>query len=558
MVSGASSLDNVKVERTDFIVQSLREMPEHKGLTSCWPAMLKAIRTESSKKSKLIDETAKTLVLVRFLACAAELEVGEASKTTDSGMKRKRSTVPSNQVKESLSQALLITLPGLLTSFMNDYMSMRSLARLPQYLLSDVYCLPTRKNDFSLLVKNLCMVYLASTDEEVLIHIAASLAALAQGKNARVTDVKSHLKRTSLSLQERLMELFAESDPASSSPEKTISSSRKRGGRRSDSSTRSGSASETVSSNSKESEIEHSICWCLTRLKFLLKQMPLPLLFDEVEDGEENEVEGFCRTVSEALGKRLMDRKPLLDDDEMTSDTSRSSKLASAWKSADLASHREVAKAVDIGLDVLLTIVAWKVRFVEKEILDNAKVGVVDNEEVSDHIVIRLRDALAKLIGLCYEQFLEEQPGLVHSIEQEDFSIDVQSSAGRVASDLRTLFPREWSSAKDPTLRAFALLDDTHLIGGFVRYLNSRGEEFVDEDSADDVRRTKDLILPIARSLTANWTEGNRREAGIVLSHLAGKGKTTGQTVHVMARVLKKVRSGLSTCPKNSHKVPYA
>ena len=514
--------------------------------------MLKAIRTESSKKSKLIDETATTLVLVRFLACAAELEVGEASGT-DSITKRKRDSTPSNQVKESLSQALLTTLPGLLTSFTNDYMSMRSLARLPKYLLSDVYCLPTRKNDFSLLVKNLCLVYVASTDEEVLIQIVASLAALAQGTHARVADVKSHLKRMSSSLQERLMELFAESDPEKSSPEKKKISSRKPAGRRSDASSRSGSVSETAFSNSKEAEIEHSICWCLTRLKFLLKQLPLTLLFDEVEDGEENEVEGFCRTVSEALGKRLIDRKPILDDDETTSNTSRSTRLGSVWKSADPVSHREVAKAVDIGLDVLLIIVAWKVRFVEKEILDNAKAGVVDNEEVSDHIVIRLRDGLAKLIGLCYEQFLEEQPGLVHSIEQEDFSMDVQSSAGRVASDLRTLFPREWSSATNPILRAFALLDDTHLIGGFVRYLNSRGEEFVEDDAADDVRRTKELVLPIARSLTANWTEGNRREAGVVLSHLAGKGKITGQTVHIMARMLKKVRSVVRECRSYSH-----
>jgi cohesin complex subunit SA-1/2 len=407
-------------------------------------------------------------------------------------------------------------------------------------LLSEVYSLPTRKNDFSLLVKNLCLAYLASTDEEVLIQIASSLATLVQGKHARVADVKSHIKRSFSAQQDRLMELFFESDPESSSAEERKKAPTTRGSRRSDSTATTGSVSETVFSNVNETEIEYSICLCLLRLKFLLKQLPLSLLFDEVDDGEENEVEGFFRTVSEALGKRLVDRKPVIDEDD--ADTSRSTTIASVWKSADLATHREVAKAVDIGLDVLLSIVAWKVRYFEKEIIDNAKVGVVDDEEVSDHIVIRLRDGLAKLVGLCFEQFLEEQPGLVYSMEQEDFSADVQASAGRVASDLRTLFPREWSSARNPTLRSFALLDDAHLIGGFVRYLNSREDEFVDEASVEDVRHTKELVLPIARSLTANWTDGNRREAGIVLSHLAGKGKMTRQTVHVLARMLKKVR----------------
>jgi len=448
----------------------------------------------------------------------------------------------SNQVKENLSQALLSTLPGLLTSFMNDGISMRSLARLPKYLLSEVYCLPTRKNDFSLLIKTLCQVYLSSTDEEVLIQIASSLATLADGKHARLADITSHLKRTSSSLQDRLMELLSESDPKASSPEKRRDSrSRRRGGRGSDSSTATGTASDTVFSDSKETEIEHSICLCLTRLKYVLKQLPLQLLFDTTDDAEENEIEGLCRTISEALGKRLLDRKPIVDDDDSAVDRSRSTKIAAAWKSSHPSAHVEVAKAVDVGLDVLLSVVAWKVRFAEKEILENAEAGVVDNEEVSDHIVTRLRDGLAKLIGLCYEQFLDEQPGLVYSTEQEDFSTDVQASAGRVASDLRTLFPREWALAKNPVLRKFALVDDTHLIGGFVRYLNSRGEEFGDEESADDIKLTKQLILPVARSLTANWTEGNRREAGIVLSHLVGKGKMTGQTVQAMARMLKKV-----------------
>lgn len=533
------SLDKIKIELTDHVVQSLREMPEHKGLTTCWSAMLKAIRSESAKKSNLREETAKNLVLLRFLACAAELEVGE-SGVEDSSKKRKRSHASSAEVREGLSQALLKTLPGLLNAFKSDSMSMRSLTRLPKYLLPEIYCLPTRKNDFSSLVKNLCSAYLETTDDEGLAQISSSLATLADGDHARVVDVKAQLKHTSSILQDRLMTLLAESD-SESSPGKRKISSKKRSSRRSDASSSSVSATDSASSNLKETEIEKSICLCLARFKYLLKQLPLSLLFDDVDnENEETEVEGFFQALSEALAKRLLDRKPVLDEDDIT-DASRSVTLAQAWKSRDIAIHVEVGRAVDLGLDVLLGVVAWKLREVKQDITDNAEADVFDDDDASGHVVIRFRDGIAKLIGLCYEQYLEEQPGLVYSIEQENFSNCVQVAAGRVASDLRVLFTREWSAAKSPTLRAFALVDDSHLIGGFARYLAYRGSLHVDEDASDEIQRAKELILPIARSLIANWSDGNRKEAGIILKHLAGKGKIAGQTVHVMARILKKV-----------------
>jgi hypothetical protein len=50
-----------------------------------------------------------------------------------------------------------------------------------------------------------------------------------------------------------------------------------------------------------------------------------------------------------------------------------------------------------------------------------------------------------------------------------------------------------------------------------------------------------DLLLPFARSLTANWNEGNRQEAGLALAHITGSGLEATQVVYAMARVLKKI-----------------
>ena len=154
LTDGSIEINKIKVELTDHVVRSLRDMPEHKDLTTSWTAILKAVGSESPQQSRREkEEIAKTAVLLRMLACSAELEArpGEGGNNK----KRKQDNHSSTQNKEALSQALLKNLPGLLTSFKTDHMSMLSLTKLPQCILPDVFCLSTRKNDFTALVKNL-------------------------------------------------------------------------------------------------------------------------------------------------------------------------------------------------------------------------------------------------------------------------------------------------------------------------------------------------------------------------------------------------------------------
>lgn len=47
------------------------------------------------------------------------------------------------------------------------------------------------------------------------------------------------------------------------------------------------------------------------------------------------------------------------------------------------------------------------------------------------------------------------------------------------------------------------------------------------------------LILPMARAIAANWTNGNRREAGMFLSHISSSGPTASDIVSTTSRVLK-------------------
>lgn len=550
LCNGPIPINKIRVGLADHVVQSLREMPEHKSLTISWSPMLKAIRSENTSPDRQEkEELARTRVLLRMLASAASLEVDQ--KPTNDARKRKRKTsLSSNETKESLSQALLKNLPDLLTAYKSDDMSLRSLTKLPQHILPEIFSLPNRKSDFSALVKNICVLFLDCTDEKVLKEIAASLLYFVQGDHARITEVQLLIRRMSTALRDRLMELFAESDPDREDSGSTKTgksgrrSSRKRSERRS---TTTSVSSESVFSASRETNVEHSISLCLLRLRILMKQIPLDLLFEksnEIDDDEETEIEGFCNTVSEALGKRLVDRKPIIVGDDET--VAKSVTVAPIWKAEDLAIHAEVANTLDLGLDVVLCVVGWKVADTLKEFKEGEDTGMPMVEDEHADLVLRLRDQLARLVGLCYEQYLEEVPGFVYSDEQEDFSTSVQISAGRVASDLRTLFPRGWSSAKSSLLQKLSMRDDFHLIGGFVRFLQSRTElEDPNIDLKQERAMVNDLILPVARALTANWSDGNRKEAGVILSHLTASGKLTGQTVQAMARMLKKVRTNL-------------
>jgi hypothetical protein len=135
-----------------------------------------------------------------------------------------------------------------------------------------------------------------------------------------------------------------------------------------------------------------------------------------------------------------------------------------------------------LGLEAIIFVVSWKLLDTlpktKNSDSDESETMELDDEAHEEDIaVLRMRDRLVNLLGLCFDQFLDDTENLIYSDENVDFASSVQESAGRMASDLRTLFPREWSLAVDPVHRALALTGDSQLIGGFARYLKSREED---------------------------------------------------------------------------------
>ena len=105
-----------------------------------------------------------------------------------------------------------------------------------------------------------------------------------------------------------------------------------------------------------------------------------------------------------------------------------------------------------------------------------------DEASVEEHAVVRLRHRLLSTLELCFAQYIpndseqsdDDTTAVQHSEDQHSFSDFVQLAAGKVTSDMRTLFPKEFADAASPLLRSFALREDGRLIGAYVRFLDSK------------------------------------------------------------------------------------
>lgn len=124
---GPVPLNQIQIRLANFVVTSLRYMPEHRSLVKDWSALLAAI---SDDKVATLDgltagdrvDVVKQKVLVQMLTNAASLEM-ERDNTNEG-----------NKSQERLSQVLLTKLPKLIMDFKSDSMNLSNLTVLPSYL----------------------------------------------------------------------------------------------------------------------------------------------------------------------------------------------------------------------------------------------------------------------------------------------------------------------------------------------------------------------------------------------------------------------------------------
>ena len=164
LTDGDIPIDKIRVKLSDYLVHSLRAMPENRALVTTWSAMLRAIGDDAvtvngngNAAGDRVD-VAKQRILVRMMAAAVKAEVGavgdsslfencidpdvlaaeaalldedEVAKTGSKGTTKKGSA---DIQHENLSIALLKVLPDLLVKFKTDPAVTASLTTLPRYM----------------------------------------------------------------------------------------------------------------------------------------------------------------------------------------------------------------------------------------------------------------------------------------------------------------------------------------------------------------------------------------------------------------------------------------
>lgn len=388
---GPVPIDKIKIEVADFIVQSLRGMPEHRALVTDWSAMLRAIKDDKSATTahnvKAGDraDVAKQRILVRMLACAAQEEVGAVADESflnsdvdpdmaSSSTSEKANKASMGREHETLSIALLKALPNLLLKFKGDTDVVSELACLPRFLVPTVFSLPQRKQDFMSLIKNLGEIYLSSSNNDTLDKTARSLSSLCRGNHARVTESKAQLRKIVVELRDRIVELMSSDDATiatsamsvvNSESEFASKSSRRRSGRKTSPAAGASPATEKTSltdddtRGSADVDTEHSIFLNVKRLRILAKRCNLSEFFDHVDDTNNvNQLELLCNFVCDGLKSRLRACKPVdlrVNEDEETA----ADKLIE-----DAEVLAAIGKSVSEGLQLILSVTGKSIQII--------------------------------------------------------------------------------------------------------------------------------------------------------------------------------------------------
>jgi len=144
LVDGPIPLDKIEISRVDYVVKSLRNMPEHKCIVTKWPILLNAMKDDSialtlhgESAGDRVD-SAKQRVLVEMFVCSVLAEFEDGSTSGISAAKKKNGSKTmgdsSSTLEDSLSLYLIQSLAGLLAKFKSDLDILPGLVTLPQYL----------------------------------------------------------------------------------------------------------------------------------------------------------------------------------------------------------------------------------------------------------------------------------------------------------------------------------------------------------------------------------------------------------------------------------------
>jgi len=378
-----------------------------------------------------------------------------------------------------------------------------------------------------MLCTNLSNIFLESTDPTTLGNCLRAIVSLAKGEHSRSDEAVVVLKDLATTLRSRLQDLMEE---------------RSKLGKKESISDADDSDDEDEATSA---DLASSIHQCFRRMGVLSKRWSLGDFLGG--DEKDKEIEALSESVTAYMMEELRSRQLKYHRAE-TQDTAATVEAPTIWKKEDCG-HADVAGSISEGLQLLLSMAAWRLREeIDKmdDDDDDEENEDYSDEQLKNHIVIRLRDRIKGVIHLCYEHHIGESHVELLSDNILEFSSAVQEHALRASADLRSLFLKQWQKADSKLLRACALTDDSVLIGAGVRFVHLEIDQLrasvQEEDGAGGSTEAWDkLLLPMGRGLASNWEIGNRREAAMALAQITGAGPVAHELVQTFSRTFKKL-----------------
>ncbi len=448
-----------------------------------------------------------------------------------------------------------------------EYFYHTSIDLIHLYLVPSVFSLPQRKKEFIDLFNSLSEIYLLSTDEQVLTNITRSINFLSEGDHARSNEAKAGLNKLVFTISDRIKKHINQKADDSDDTTSLKSPRRRKSPRTSlDSVINSGDEDEH---ESEKINMETAFYLNLLRARILA----MSNVFTGFLDSHVESTDTLCALISKELSRRL-DSHKISSSSDLADDSTQI-----CWTTSEETLPRLIAGIIDEGLQLILMVTTEKLcDMINDENLvaddDDAMIsqdeeGEKDDDKIVHHPVLTLRNCLISLVEKCYEQFLPiAENSDMFSSTQKIWADLVQNSGSHIAFDLRTMFPKEWSNSTSPLLRALAIVDDSCLIGGYVRHLKSNFERVswhgfifsvfllifsglifklvmiqVDRKQDEGIQFIDSSLLPPSRAIAANWKLGNRLEAGMLLSHIVGSGTMSTEIISTLSRILKQVVS---------------
>jgi cohesin complex subunit SA-1/2 len=485
-------LDQMRFEYSAYIIQSLRACPEHEALARDFPSLIKAFENslsagvskpslkEARENQALADMKQRVLLFFLMTAVEEEVSLSDPEQLMDFHLEEPETSHRNkSSVRDSMTRALLPTLPNLVTSFKGDNEVLRRLVKLPLYFgkyilsLGDgcntldrrifsfyfswfTFSAPTacgtsdQKQNAKKVLKTLSDCFMMSSDHVVLQNCCHSLSFLATADHARQDEAMAELRSIFNSTRKRLSDLV-EKKRHFSAPNKDDN----------DDDDDEAMEDHQESDESSLEKVDYSISLLLRRLAVLAKRWPLLDLLGEGDNDDNATVDRLCAEILRLAKFELDIRKPFAEDDK--------NPIAKIWENGNT-SHEYVADTIQASLDILLSTAAWTFRKVTAE-LESLPEGTDENDGQANSLLV-VRQRVDVILSLCFEQYYEDPDSL--SPEHREFSDKVQEIAGRAAGDLRVLFPRALNNSVHRILREAALVDDSHLIGGFVRFIRQQ------------------------------------------------------------------------------------